>query len=239
MDDMTLAATATVRWVLNEAIDRTFAALRVPEAAGDPPVGSVLCGRYWISHLREAFDRIYCVRSEVAPGRVRTFVGGVDSEIRSNGKPVQEILHDILVAETVMVRSPEGRADIVLIRRPIWQVESEVDASSREVGWDLSKLMVGGATFKLLITSRRDNRCEFDRFLAHATSNSASIFFAAYMPSYASNTRGALSWWPGPRPTFQLSLLSGDKVAKMEDDDGALHDNGQVPIALQPWVGAL
>lgn len=231
MDDMTLAASVIVRWVLNEAIDRTFAALRVPEPAGYPQVSSVICGRYWINHLREAFDRTYRVRSEIDLGRVRTFAGGIDSEIRSNGKPIQEILHDILVAETAMIRSPDDRAGIVLISRPIWQVESEIDASSREVGWDLSKLMVGGATFKLLITSRRDNRPEFDRFLAHAASKSASIFFAAYVPSYASNTRGALSWFPPApqRPPFQLSVFSGDQLTDLGDDVGASHDSYRVP----------
>ncbi len=128
---------AIVRWVLNTAIDRTRACLRGPVfeqalAAGRRP--SEACGDAWVASLHDAFEEIYGRPATATAGRVEVFSRTRPSRISANGARVCEVLHDLLVAETVDVRSAAGQGKVTLVRRPIWQVESEVHASSREVG---------------------------------------------------------------------------------------------------------
>lgn len=227
------AALAVVRWALNEAISRT--AIDADAPSGESSLSkqslSAACGKGWIAALHDAFSQVYAPHADDACGRVRVFSRTKPSEIVANGKAVWEVLHDVLVAETVVLRSAGNREDLVLIRRPIWQVESEIHVSSREVGWDLSKLCAGGAPFKLLITSERANRMAFDRFINGALTPSGGTVFVAYIPSYAPSTVGFARWFRGSarRPTFMLTRFANGRVDDLGEDTGSDHDGETEP----------
>ncbi len=223
-----------VRWVLNEAAVRTrTAALEMTETRTHPTRASVICGTRWISELHDAFARAYEPKAGL-PNRIRVYSRTADSEIRANGMPVFEVLHDVLVSETIDVLSAGGQQRVVLITRPIWQVESEVHASSREVGWDLSKLAVGGARFKLMITSARKDRQAFDSFIENVAQGSSSTWFVAYMPSYASSTAGYCRWFErgSPRPSFLLSRFRDGQREDLGEEQGLNHNPVVVPIPV-------
>lgn len=227
------AALRLVRWVLNESAVATRSAAMAVTRTPVPGRDSVDCGRNWISELHHAFKRIYEPHAD-PPKRIRVYSRTDASEILANGSRVFEVLHDVLVSETTDVPSAGGRHRVVLLTRPIWQVESEVHVSSREVGWDLSKLAVGGAAFKLLITADRADRPAFDGFIEHVTRASSATWFVAYMPSYASSSAGFCRWFEvaSPRPTFQLTRFHGGRREDLGEDTGVNHDSSVAPPAV-------
>ena len=104
---------------------------------------------------------------------------------------LKEVLFDIVVYRTERTQSPKGRALIPVIENAMWLIESEFAESkarslkSRDLVYDLSKLALGSAEHKMLITSI----AWFERCIAWVKSTASIVargskgkFFIGFVP---------------------------------------------------------
>ena len=70
---------------------------------------------------------------------------------------LNEFLHDICVARTGVARVPRHDTDVPVVKRVLWQVESEFDSNTRETAKDFNKLIAGRADRKLFVGPYKGN----------------------------------------------------------------------------------
>ena len=65
---------------------------------------------------------------------------------------LNEFLHDICIARTGIVKAAIHNTDLYTVRRVYWQVESELNSSSKEAVKDFNKLVAGSGDNKLFVS---------------------------------------------------------------------------------------
>lgn len=96
---------------------------------------------------------------------------------------LNELLYDVLVCETKSIESSKGE-NLVVIKKAIWQIESEFAKDTRQALFDFNKLIIGAADNKLFIGSfvAEKNRAKYMSTLLEAAANcSGNIYLALLM----------------------------------------------------------
>jgi hypothetical protein len=192
-----------VRRVLSGALDRTFKEI-APFVASDCTGKAVSAA--WIRGLRDSFSEIYYGQAEhprivVFGGRPRQREerqAGLQSGI-SNWKR-WEMLYDVTVAEIEWLNAPyQSGTSVPIIRRAIWEVESEIANSAMEVAEDFSKLRLGKAENRLFVAARtlQPDPQKWLRFFARASLGMDGPVFLALVPSYAGSAKDRSFWKSG------------------------------------------
>jgi hypothetical protein len=70
---------------------------------------------------------------------------------------LNEFLHDICIARTGLTRAARHDTDVPVVKRVLWQVESEFDSNTREAAKDFNKLIAGRADRKLFVGPYKGN----------------------------------------------------------------------------------
>jgi hypothetical protein len=129
----------------------------------------------WVEALAEQFRKRYLNEKDV-----RVFSRQYTSNRGSFG--LNEMLHDVCVCRVKTVPSPVHRKDLEYIETPLYQVESEFSRNSRAVLVDFSKLTLGSARYKLLVTSQRRDPDQFLSFLIPAARRCPGTVLVAMIP---------------------------------------------------------
>ncbi len=157
-------------------------------------------GDAWLNALREAFWEQYKPQSESGiPGRPRiaAFGGrpqaGEKKESLPSGLkhwPRWEFMHDVMLMEVHWIETAYRRSQVPILKRTLWQVESELKPDGTKVSEDLSKLKAGQADYKLLIVARTDQNdpAPWRKFIEHAASGISGEAYLAEIPTYAGMT---------------------------------------------------
>ena len=152
----------------------------------------------WICGLREAFVKEYPT-FKVFGGKPRN-----DSERQSGlhcGVPNWsrwELLHDVAVVELEWLDAPYAHRKVPIVRRAVWQVESEVARNGTMVAEDFGKLRIGNAENKLFIAARtlqKQNPQGWLEFFGHASFGMDSSVYLALVPSYSAGESDSNQWW--------------------------------------------
>jgi hypothetical protein len=123
-----------------------------------------------------------------------------------------EFLHDVSVVEVSRVKAPIANRDVALIKRAIWQVESEVELDGNAVAEDLSKLHIGISDHKLFIAGKPRQEERLQAWLSFLSTISHGIdnLYLALVPSYS---QGGPDWqhWREGTAEIQLYLCPSDR----------------------------
>lgn len=197
-------AVETARAVL----DRCVEALAASICSQGPPVSKIEARTRLLSSLHESFEAAYY--SQVQSQRVA---------VLSLCKPAtnlplrwkrSEFLHDVSVVEVGETSSAYNGERIGFVRRALWQVESEISNNGRDVAEDLSKLTVGRADNKLLVTARPKRFVQpWLEFLSRVWCGNEGPLFVATIDSYAAED-WRVAWCREGGPRIDLYQLEPD-----------------------------
>lgn len=157
----------------------------------------------WVDELGKAFFQRYKPYN-----KLRVF-WKQNSENRKEFK-LNELMHDVTVAETVLTESAVRGAQLPVICRAIWQVESEMARDSREAIYDFNKLVLGSATRKLFIGPLVSRRKHFRDALLPAAAYCSGEVYAAFIPHPAE--------WEDVAPTVELWQFVNRVWVACDDD---------------------
>ena len=208
--------------IIRKIFETTCGADRLPPHVSDLPKpksaeaeASNGMERFWITQLHRAFREQY-----PDDGTAVLFKHQRDEPWRRS-----EFLHDITVVRRDLVPSPYRAVRIPIIRRVLWQVESELSGDGRQVAVDLSKLIAGSAESKLMVVrlptgNQMDGFANVKAFLEEAFETCEGHLFVAFLPPYASRHSG-LNLWRNPG-ALGVRLFA-------REQDGILH-----PLPMAP-----
>jgi len=157
-------------------------------------------GDAWLNALREVFWEPYKPQSESGiPGqpRIAAFGGRPPAADRMETLPSGlrpwprwEFMHDVTLMEVEWVKAAYRPSQVPVLKRALWQVESELKPDGMKVGEDLSKLKAGQADYKLLIVARTDQKdpAPWRNFIDQAATGISGETFVAEIPTYAGMT---------------------------------------------------
>jgi len=90
-----------------------------------------------------------------------------------------ELLYDISICETAVLKSPGLGKNLHYITKALWQIESELaEGDSTEWVKDFNKLVIGGAENKMFIGPEMQENCR-NSFLPIAKQCSGAVYLAA------------------------------------------------------------
>ena len=178
---------AFVRQIITTACQRVDEQL---ELLNDKPGGA------WLNGLRTAFSEAYkeFVGGDPQQPKLAVFGGRPPADQSKLPNPSEipnwqrwEFMHDVSVVEVDWVKAAYRDADVPIVRRALWQVESEVRLNGTAVAEDLSKLIVGQADFKLMIVARtkREDATRWADFIRRAAQGISAHAYVAEIPTYA------------------------------------------------------
>lgn len=173
--------------------------------------------RFWIKCLHKAFAEAYERQEGVA-----VLSKACEDKLWHRN----EFLHDVAVVERVFIKSAYLEREIPVLRRSLWQVESELAGDGREVAIDLSKLIAGSAEAKLLIVRRPvdrqvDGQTLVREFVKQAWGDGSGHLFLAFLPAYSGRHPHVAEHWANPDKPLPVDLFHCAPDAA---------DNGWTPI---------
>ncbi len=152
-------------------------------------------GDAWLSALREAFGGKYeLFRGRPDKPRIAVFGGKPPKDAPDSRNPHGfhqwhrwEFMHDVSVIELKWIESAYHEILVPVVKRVLWQVESEVSTNGTQVAEDLSKLIAGVADYKLLIVARttQPDPVPWAQFHERAAEGITGTAFVAEIPTYA------------------------------------------------------
>jgi hypothetical protein len=159
-------------------------------------------GTHWMGLLHDGFANRY--RGE--PVQVISRREG--SGVQFGTVRMAEFMYDIAVvmshAGSPPLFTPGHEKQFTPIGRALWLVEFEVATRSFAVAADLSKLILGDADNKLLVTKERRNVAKFNEFLFGVARACQGNLFVAFISSYAKT--GFSNEWRAERGAIEYSL---------------------------------
>ena len=129
----------------------------------------------WLNAIGNSFSQKYDKHQ-----LVRVFWKQNDQHKEDFG--LNELLHDVLVAECAESVSPRHGIPIAYIERALWQVESELKPDGRAAIIDFSKLVLGSAENKLFVGPLTHNQETFRNSLLPVAEACQGNVFAAFIP---------------------------------------------------------
>jgi hypothetical protein len=108
-----------------------------------------------------------------------------------------EMLYDVSVVELGWLEPPYSHSPAFpIVRRAIWQVESEIARDASKVAEDFGKLRIGRAENKLFVaaTTLQIDDQPWLRSFANATRGMDGPVYLALIPSYAADQRDKNHW---------------------------------------------
>ncbi len=141
---------------------------------------------YWIACLHKAFEATYPPPTVV-----------LSKAQRDQAWLRYEFLNDVVVMERVTAPSPDRKVTIPFASRILWQVESELSNSGRQVAIDFSKLVAASAENKLMVvrSSWRDGGTERTLdFLTQAACACTNNLFVVFISPYSASHPGLAAW---------------------------------------------
>lgn len=203
----TAAPAIILHWVLGKAIERVVCEAGAAPLNALPGKKGRTLGRIWRESLCSAFREIYRSRThyEVRPEYNRS--PPITTKVAQ-----KEFMYDVCVVETERVASANDRP-VKSVVRAVWLVESEVAQDSTAVAYDLSKLKIGRAAYKLLVVAY-PKQLDVEKwlgFVIRASRGMSDIFFVALIPSYSERDPKAHEQWrTGALPPLLLYRRSGN-----------------------------
>jgi hypothetical protein len=129
----------------------------------------------WVESLAGGFRSVY--KDDPA---VKVFSKGYEQNRNDFG--INELLFDVTVCRVATVPSAVHKKELLYIKEPLWQVESEFARDSRQSLIDFNKLVLGSAQNKLFIGPKTRNRHAVLGVLVKPADVCKGKVFAAFLP---------------------------------------------------------
>jgi hypothetical protein len=155
----------------------------LPVAATDGTKAVNKMESFWIKALHAGFEAAYPAD------------GGQDAVVLSKTKKDKEwgrseFLHDVTVLKRRSVSSPYKEVPLPVADKILWQVESELSSSGRNVAIDMSKLVAGAAESKLMVVrlpvkQQTEGMKWVSSFIEDIGTGCGGNLFLAFVPCYS------------------------------------------------------
>lgn len=162
--------------------------------------------RHWIGLLHQAFTNHFEEPRFLVFSRFQPQSGWLGRS---------EFLHDVAVFELRErpAKGPRTRKGIPVLKRTIWQVESETAKSDIEVAIDFNKLTAGSAENKLILvrqprTGERTTINQVCDYVLDMSEHCAGNLFLAFIPGYGRRDAQLRDYWmqPGQPLPFDIHV---------------------------------
>ncbi len=130
--------------------------------------------RFWVDCLANRF------KSEFSDDDIRVFSKYDPSNREKFG--LNELLYDIVVCRLGYTQAAVQKKDLPYVKEVIWQIESELAPSTREILIDFSKLVLGSASYKLFIGAASKNSDKILETLVPVADNCSGQVFVSFIP---------------------------------------------------------